>query len=264
MAEHGIVRGTVHGLLHGIDRGNLLVGVAQDATSLKYVPADASQWTTVMAAASIASGNPTSLWEAQEASGDLADTIGSNTLTAFSNPQYQVAIAGWTRQAVHLDDNGDAFYNTSVGNTATTSYLILAYITLAAAPESTLPAINIGGGVASADRRAVAVTAASVYRAQGTGILAVDGVSDPGTDVRPVVLLFNRAGTEFSVLTDQDKIITAYVPPVDGSSAYLSFEGLGGVRLLYATMFSGAAAELSRAQVKALLQVLGWSVAWSP
>lgn len=253
--------------LGGLTPNGVQTGLAWtvDATSGKGVPINGAQWTSVMSSAGIVSGIPSSLWLCQEASGALADSIGAISLTAWNSPAYQQPIAGWSRLAVAADDSVDAFYSIGTGNTATTSYALLAYVALSAAPSAARPILSIGGGVGDADIRRAVVTTAPVYSARGNGgVVTVDGASSPGTSVRPVVLLFNRATSTFAVLTDQEKLTTVWVNPVDGTSQYMSlFDGCETGRILYAALFSGTAAQLSAAQIKTLLQTLGWTIPWS-
>lgn len=217
-----------------------------------------------MANAGISSGNPKYGWGCQEASGNLVSFLDAATLTAFGGITYEVSITGWSRKAVGLGSTA-AFFSSSIGNTATTSYLLLAYISLSGAPSAQDACLSVGNGAGAADRRQAAVTTGPVYRAQGTGVTAVNGTSNPGTDVRPVVLLVNRATSEHSVLTDQDKMTPTWVAPTSGTSSYVSLgDGIDTARFLYAVLFEGAPAELSRAQIKTLMQTLGWSPSWTP
>lgn len=267
---HGIIRGAQHNLIHGIKHGSLLfnsmAGVEQDVGSLKYVPANGDQWTTTLAAAGWTAGNPSALWLCQEASGNLADSINSYTLTAANTPVYSQAVAGWSRTAVGTNDTTDRFssLNADLGSTHSTSYLVLAYVALTAAPAGARAIIRLGGGTGDADQRQVFATTTPVYSARGTGVVTVNGVSNPGTTVHPVVLLFNRSTTEFTVMTDQEKITTTWVNPTSGVGPYFAF-GDGGEtsRFLYATVFRGTAAERTQTQVKTLMSTLGWSPAWS-
>lgn len=269
-----IVSGPISGLLSGVRSGlnpsygaNPMAGVTQDATSSKYVPANATEWNTTRAAAGISSGNPTSLYLCQEGSGNLADTLSTNTLTPFNNPTYAQAVTGWTRTAVGSNDGSDAFTCSTIGNPAAESYLVLAYIKLTGVPGATAPVLSVGSGAGVADRRHAAATTAPVYNARdfNAATINVNGTSDPSTTVRPVVLLINRAGSEFSVLTDQDKILTSWTAPSSGTNSYFSIaDGCPACQFLYVALFSGAAAELTRTQIKTLLTTLGWSIAWSP
>lgn len=77
-------------------------GVTRDATSNWFVPQTSTEWTNLLAGTGIPS--PTNLWKCQEASGNLADSIGSATLTAHNSGgmTYAQTISGWTRKAVQL------------------------------------------------------------------------------------------------------------------------------------------------------------------
>lgn len=231
-----------------------------DATSGMGVPTD-SEWAAVMTAAGIGSGEPNHLWLCQEAAGALADskTGGSESLSAFNSPLYQQAIAGWTRKAVRCDDPGDAFYSTLIGNTTTESITVLAYL-YTTTPAAYRNVINLGTGTGA---RLMRMSTAPIYDCAGNGGQATGlGVSDPSGVVRPVIVTVNRAAGRFGVYTDQEKIVPVYTVPA-GGGAYFSFEGCETSRVLYAAMFRGTRAEMSEAQIKSLLQTLGWTIPWS-
>lgn len=254
------VRSALRAGLNPSDSAFSMASVAQDASSSKYAPASSAQWTQAMGVAGISSGNPKYGWGCQEASGSLASFLTAGDLTQFGGAVFETVVAGWARKAVQIGGGG-AFYNTSIGNTATTSYMWLAYIRVPSTPGAADLAVNVGGG---ADIRSAGVNTTPAYRAQGNGVVAVEGASNIATAVRPVVLLFNRATTEFSVMTDQEKITTAWVDPTSGAAAYISLGDGVLVEVLYAVLFEGTAAQLSRTQVKTLLQTLGWSPGWTP
>jgi RHS repeat-associated protein len=77
-------------------------GVTRDATSQWFVPQSYTEWTNLLAGTGIP--NPTNLWKCQEASGNLADSIGTATLTATNvgGMAYAQGVTGWTRKAVTL------------------------------------------------------------------------------------------------------------------------------------------------------------------
>jgi hypothetical protein len=66
--------------------------------------------------------------------------------------------------------------------------------------------------------------------------------------------------------TDQDKLLPTFGGTMAGT--LLGFGGVAGgnqcsnMGLVYACRFSGAAAELTAAQIKTLLQTLGWTIGW--
>ena len=105
-----------------------VAGVTRDATSGWYVPANATEWTALLAGTGIA--NPSNLWLSQQASGNLPDSIGSTPLVPFNGPSYQNTVAGWSRKAVGTVDGGgnQDFQSTLLGNTATTSGLLLSFV----------------------------------------------------------------------------------------------------------------------------------------
>jgi RHS repeat-associated protein len=77
-------------------------GVTRDATSHWFVPQSSTEWTNLLVGTGIP--NPTNLWKCQETGGNLADSIGSATLTAHNNGgmSYAQTVSGWTRKAVAL------------------------------------------------------------------------------------------------------------------------------------------------------------------
>jgi len=242
-----------------------MVDVSQDATSSIYCPSDEAEWTTTLAAASITSGNPSNLWLLQEASGNPADTIGGATLTANATPLYEQTVTGWTRKAVGMNDGSSSnFSSSSVVNLSTTPYLRLAYVKLTATPAATRELMGIG---ATTSHRYVTISNAPVYGAQIISGAGVSGASNPSTDVRPVIVAVNRTDSTFKVYTDQEIITGNWVNPGAGSALVIfGNAGAGHLsppsRVLYAAGFSGAASLLSDAQVRTLLQTLGWTISW--
>ncbi len=233
-----------------------------DATSGKGVPADATEWGDVASAAGIAS--PSALWLCQEPSGDLADSIGGHTLTAGNSPSHAASVSGWSRLAVQIGANsGSWFFNTSsLGNVTTTSHLFLAYLKLTAVPTAARDVMGLGSSVSHRNIQAVA---GPLYRARrNSDGTFTDGTQDPGTSaVRPVVLKVDRANSEHKVYTDQEVFSHAWATP-SGGAALINFGGAvtasAGIQILYATCFTGSAAELSDAEVRTLLEALGWTV----
>lgn len=237
------------------------VVLTRDATSNKVVPASASEWASIRSLAGVTAGACTHIWQMQEASGNLADSIGSNTLTAFSTPLYQQTITGWTRKAIRLDGTGDAFFSADagIGNTATTSHLVFAYIALAGSQAAALATINVGNGASVADRRQLFINTSSALSVRGNGGQATaDGAVSMGTTVHPVWLIINRASTTLAAISDGEVVTTTLTLPSSGTSAYFSFEGQNNAFVLYAALFEGAAAEVTTANCQAMNTQLGW------
>ena len=76
-----------------LSAGAATVAVDQDATSGIYVPSSAAQFTA------LGLPTPAHLHLCQEASGSLADTLGSMTLAANAAPAYQQTTSGWSRNS---------------------------------------------------------------------------------------------------------------------------------------------------------------------
>lgn len=237
---------------------NPMAGVPKDSGSNKYTPETNSNWLSVRQAASVAAGSATSLWLSQDASGQILDSITTNHLTAFSTVTYQNAIAGWTRTAFGLSLSGSAFYNLSVANCTTGSALWFAYIALSSAPGADAPVMNLSGNGAQADCRRFISTSGRVAKVGGLGAQgsATGSLGLAGT-VHPVWLLVNRATSTLAVVTDLEAVSTALTLP-SNNTAYLAFEGIAGSRVLLSALWTGAAAEVSVANIQAMNTALGW------
>lgn len=239
------------------------VAVDQDATSGIYVPSTAAQFTALGITA------PQHLYLCQEASGDLADSIGGVTWVANASPTYQQAVTGWTRKAVRTG-NGSVGQRFTAGSgvgpsPGSTSVAILAYVDITA---STASRWVMGMGASATDCGAY-VTSAGIL---GTQVISTNNTatSDARTGgVRPILLVFDRAGTLVKLFSDQDAHSGTYSASVgDGQKGIGAFDGdlnAAGADYLWACMFSGAsAAALSaNATAKSYLQALGWTIPWS-
>jgi hypothetical protein len=251
----------------GADAGGGMVGVTQDATSLIYVPATAGEWTTTMAVAGIGSGNPASLWLCQEASGNLSDTIDSNALTvAGANWTYRQAVTGWARLALKVTDasaNHNAQNNATVPDVQTTSALLYGVVSMpAVAPGANRRIAHLNG------TSLATIGFTTVPRLQcvtgGAGGSTVNGTQNPTAAVRPIIICVNRAANTAKVYSDQEKI-TGTQGTYTGVSIGWGSSGATtpAIGLLYSALWTGAAAEMSDAQIKTLLQTLGWTIPWT-
>lgn len=269
-ARIGARIGTVFGARIGVGVDELgpgvdpMAGVTRDATSGIYIPQTAGEWTTTLTAAGIASGGPAALWKFQDASGNPADSIGSFTLTATGTPSYQQAVAGWTSLSITFPDGATgALTTTAAGlpDISTTSILVLVYVRMpATAPAGTRNVVTVG--TVAATRTAAEILNTPTLRAFTNANTAVG--SNPVGAVRPVVVQVNRTGSITAVYTDQDKLLPTFSAGTTGKAVVFggSSNASAAQGYVYATMFSGAAADLSAGQVKTLLQILGWAIPW--
>lgn len=234
-----------------------MAGVTRDATSGIYCPANAAEWSTVMAAAGISSGGPSLLYLLQEASSNVADSIGAftGTVTAAS---YQQPVTGWSRKAITGIDGGAGLIDNlsaSLPDPSTTSMLMLSYAIVSAAPAAirnvqSLATTNLATSRVNTTPCAQGVSGASV----------VTGTSNPTGAVRPWVLEYDKTNSAVTVYTDQEKLSPTFTA-ASGQRHRLHLDFAGG--FLYHVAFFGPAAELTDAQVKTLLQTLGWAIPWS-
>lgn len=256
------VHGITHGLTHGINRGNPLGSVSRDATSGIYVPITSGEWATVLSVAGISSGGPTSVWSFQEFSGNIADSVGSLTLTASAGWTYQAAVTGWSRKAITCLDGGTAtMLNTdaSLPDISTQSQLILTYLNMPAAAPGVVRVLLASGTTMLAYR--INTTPRNIC--VGTG--STTGTLDPTNAVRPAVLKLDRSNNTGVLYTDQEKLSVANVTTMTGKR--VGWGGLGAntpaLGVLYGAVFTLTAGEMNDATVKTLLQTLGWTIPWT-
>lgn len=240
-------------------------GVTKDATANIYFPSTSGEWSTFRTAASLVMAAPNSLWLCQEASGNLADSIGANTLTAASL-SYQQAAAGFSRKAVScaVATGAGATLASGAGpNPASTSSLWLGVMAVTA-PASTRQVMAAGGALAASEMslRATATTSVPSLKCAGT---ATAGAVALVTTLSPVVLRYDRTNSAAKAYTAAEKVTGTYSASVtDGTKGF----GNGIVTnaafsLAYGAMWQGAAAEGSDADLKTLLTAMGFSIAWS-
>lgn len=250
------------------DTATVEAAVSADATSGILVPANATEWAAVMAAAGIGSGGPSALWLLQEASGNAADSIGSFTLTATAGSPalaYQQTVTGWSRKGIGPSgDNSDgklSSTSTSLPDLDTSSALLLTYTILEATPGASREFTCL----APSFRMAARLT--TTPRLQGNNSVNVaTGSADPTGQVRPYVLQVDLANSVTALYDDAEKVIPTYSTTPSGKRVTLGGLGLNAPQCkhLYAALFIGTAAEMTAAQIKTLLQTLGWTVSWSP
>jgi hypothetical protein len=100
------------------------MAVDQDATSGKYLPSSAAQWTEMLS--SLGLPNPSNLYLLQEAAGAAADSIGGKNLAGSGTRAYQQAVAGWTRKSIKTTANtAGSLTNATFGNVNANSYTVL-------------------------------------------------------------------------------------------------------------------------------------------
>lgn len=239
-------------------------GVSRDATSNIYVPATSAEWTTFLASAGLTGlvAVPDALWLMQEASGNPADSIGSFTLTASAGLSYQQAEAGWTRKGVKFTDGGLATLSSASASlpsiaTASMTTLIVANATVS---NSGTNAILLHGS-GTVNRMRITSTPRMTVLSNAN---SASGAVSPLNAVRPYVMRTNRTAASCVGTSDTEKVTPTFDATVTGKAITL---GNGGgtptVNMLYVCNWHNAGAEISDANLKALLQAMGFTITWS-
>jgi len=234
------------------------IAVTRDATSNIYTPVSSAEWATFRAAFSLTAPAPDSLWLLQEASGNLADTIGGLTLTAAGTVTYNQAATGWTRTGVGLADGVNSQFATtsaSLPNANAASQTVLLIGTVTTSPASnrqvyTGPnnSLRIIGGTPRLSVTAIASTAS--------------GSVNPLNAVRPWIYKHDFTGSVQKGYTDQEALGIPYTAIAGKVMRIGSTAAAPGGVFLYACAWYNANAEISDANIKALLQAMGFTIAW--
>lgn len=238
-----------------------MAGVAQDATSGVYWPANLTQWNLAIAAAGLAPGGPSLGYLAQEPSGNLADSIGTFTGVVTGAPvTYQQPVAGWSRlDVVGADAGTGAITNADAGlpDPATTSSWSLSYINVTGVVAATRFLQTHGTAQFTAAQLTI-VSAANRLRCQ-SGANNGTGVVIHPTGQYLLECLYDVANNRAVVSTQLERLIMAR-GATSGKRYLLSPNFPGGI--MCSAVFFGAAAERSDADRKALYQTLGWPIAY--
>ncbi len=256
------LRSTLRSGLNPSD-SSAIVGVTRDATSGQYFPANSTEWTTLMTAAGLATGDPTSCWNCQEASGSIIDAFGvADLVTTPTAPSYQVGSVGYTRLGLNFTDgtaNQRMFNNSTAPDPHATSTLIGAVIDFSAiAPGGTRGVIT-----------KTATGAAMEINTSGSLVLVDGGSAATATSVLGTIQLVwfqtNITASRSAIYSIYEELVGTYALPASGA-----FIGAGGIvpatapgmNVLYMVEFSSTAAELTKNQLRTLSQTLGWAPAW--
>lgn len=233
-----------------------LSGVSQDASSLKYCPANSTEWGTVTTAAGVSA---VSLgWGMQDLAGALAASVGAVTLASEAARQdYNQTVSGWARKGVLSRGDGWLTSDASLPDISTTSQLLLVYALQAVTSTGT---DSMWLGTTYARTR---VLSSGLVQAVSAAGVSASGAGDVRGAVRPFVLQVNRASSLTKLYTDQEKLSVA-VSTVTGKGIYIVGSLVGDeTTFLLGAQWQGAAAEMTDAQVKTLLQTLGWTIPWT-
>ena len=237
-----------------------MAGVSQDATSLIFRPSSLDQWATTLSVAGITSGTPSGLWLCQEASGNLADSIGPNPLVVTGAPTYDVANAGWSTLSVDITaTTGQKFaIGTGVFNPAAESVAWFGYVALTATPGGTRTVLTLSSGATPIIVNHLTTNKLQIVCGSNTAITANTYM---GAGFFFLGVVYNKTGSGCTLYTGLEAVSVTFATVVDGSKGLGAVTGSAdsGARWNMLWAFRGAAAELSTAQVRAMATTLGLS-----
>lgn len=245
--------------------------VSKDATSGIRVPNSSTEWTdfnayhVAIGTSNYPNVSPASLYLMQEASGNLTDSIGSITLTVTgANWTYQTAVTGWTRKSLSITDgqsNQNAQNTTTAVDIASTSAMLIMFLVM---PTATPAAARRFNRINSNGIFALLSTTPRLQcGTSGAGGSTVSGTNNPLNGVRPIVVQADKTGARARVYSDQEEIVGTvgtYSTIALGMGA--SAGNTANAGYLYSLVFTGAAGEMTKNGLRALLVAMGWSIAW--
>jgi hypothetical protein len=239
-----------------------LRAVAQDGTSGIFVPASASEYTTLLGGTGIAS--PDSIWLLQEASGNAADSgTAGITLTPTGTITYQSAVTGWTRTGMALTDNVQGFFgSTAAGlpDPTTTSMTVLLYAIPDVTPIANRDIMETAG---TNGRIRINATPRTVA---GSGSNIATGAVSPVGKVQPYLYVYNKTASAVTVYTLDDVLVPTFTA---GATKGIRLGGSSGgsppptARMLYGAAWYGVGAEFTKTQAHTLFHKLAWVSTWA-
>lgn len=234
-----------------------------DSASGKATPRDAQEWGEFLAANSLSLAPPNALWTMQEASGNLADQIGSASLKPNGTPGYGQAVPGWSRLAIGTNDGdvGARFFNTTdatLPDVGATSITVLLYYATTSVPAQTRNVLFAGCCAVSALAH-VDVTSSNQLSVT-VATTTVTGNVDHGAEVVPLILQLDSVHGTQRVITHRETIDVPYTNLTSSRGIFIGSAGAAAPngRWLYMAAWYGSAAEMDKATLDSLIDALGW------
>jgi len=238
--------------------------VTKDATLGWYFPNSSTEWTNFIARKGLAMSVPDHLWLMQEASGNLADSIGSMTMTANASPAYQQTLTGVSRKGVQFTDNtanqrfGAAA--SSGDNVSTTSVLYVWFV-----KAGTASGTHIAGAVDTSTFEGLQLATGALRLSVNSVTATTANTNYPSKALFPLALGNDRANSANALWTDAEKLsVTYFSIAADGIKSIGSpnATGVAPLTTVYGFGLVGAHAENQNANLKATLQAMGVTIGW--
>ena len=246
--------------------------ITADGTSGIKIPQNSTEWANLISQASLTGTvqAPDALWLMQEASGNLADSIGAFTLTVSgSNETYANSVSGWSTKSIRwINAATGSFQSTDVNlpDISATSLTMLCYVKVISAPSATRGIVGAG---TSNFLQVQLNTTPRIIAADGanTATETNNPTSEGVSGVFPLVVTHNKTGTSSRFTTATEKLVPTFSASATGKKVIIG--GSGGVGsapamdVLYCAMWKGTNAEITDANLKTILQTLGWTIGWT-
>lgn len=247
-----------------VAQNNPLAGVTRDATSGIYRPQTATEWNTVLSAAGVTGITPLYGMNCQVASGDATALYGTVTGLATGTLSYQQAVSGWTARCIKTTDNTLGALRSNAAalpDIGTTSFAMLSYVLFPASSAGDRTIQQMGAGFAvrvamdsDASNRIVGIASPN----------ATNGSTGNWGATRPVFNICNRNASIARVGTNAEILSPALAANPTGQRVILGGDftdtwNPGGEGFVDSWGFTG---DMTQANMKAILQTVGWTVAW--
>lgn len=232
-----------------------------DATSGGNVPANATEWADFISYYSLSVAVPDYLHLCQEASGNLADSIGSLTLTANGSPAYNQTLSGWSRTGVkgNASTANQRFYSGSGPNPSTTS---VARLILAAFGSLDASAREVMSNGNASDLSVQAYNGSSVNRLryrESSNIVDTSTGNDY-TSPGPVAVVLDHTGSRARLYTALETLSPTFGAGANDAGYVIGARSgtWADSTIGYECGWSGSNAEISDANMGALFTALNW------
>lgn len=226
-------------------------------------PANGTEWQALIDACGLTGIVlvPSALYLCQEASGNLADTLATFTLTAAgAGLSYQQAVGGWSRKGVKTTENQNGRWDNSDAGLPDLGAADLTMFAFGIIDTNiNVNRMLLGGG-----------TTTFAYVGGATATRAVSGANSAtatGTQfgaVRPYGFKHEKGATRFTGYDDVNKLSPTFSASVTGKRITLGGQNGGTApptsRIVYAWAWFSA---VSDANIKTILQRMGWSIDWT-
>lgn len=237
---------------------------AVDSTSGKAVPANTVEWTDFLKAHGLSRiPAPSGLWQLQEPTGVMVDSIGTVVLTPFGAPMFAQPVPGWSRRAMTVAENSASGVanntDANLPNLATQSMTALTLVALPSASPAGLRTLMVEGSSSpSAFARAdLSASKRLEIRINGT---AATGAQDPGAAVAGLMLKLDITHAQQRVITRKETVTLTNTPLASSRGLYIggAANPAPDAKWLYLVAWYGVKAEITDADAQALLTALDW------